>query len=125
MTALTNYAEDALNDHILGTTALTVPTNTYVKMHLGDPGEDATGNPAAETTRKILSWAASSGGAASTDTTVSWSGLAATETWTHFSIWDALTAGNPLMYGALDSSVGVTSGGAAQIASGNLTSTAS
>jgi len=124
MTALTNYAEDKLNDHLLGTTAFTVPTNVYVKMHLGDPGEDATGNAAAETTRKVMSFAASSGGSASTDAAISWTGLAATETWTHFSIWDAVTAGNPLLYGALDASVPVTAAGAATIASGDITSIA-
>jgi hypothetical protein len=29
-----------------------MPTNVYVKLHTGDPGEDATSNAATETTRK-------------------------------------------------------------------------
>ena len=53
MAAMTNFLELEVLDHVLGTAAYTAPTNVYVKLHIGAPGEDATGNPAAETTRKV------------------------------------------------------------------------
>ena len=125
MTAASNYLENAVLDHVFRNTTLTSPTTVYVKMHTGGPGEDCTSNPATETTRKALTFAAASGGSiAATGTPVaSWTSLAATETWTHFSIWDHLTAGNPLAYAALDASMAVTSGGNAQLDSITVTQT--
>lgn len=35
---LSNYLEDALNDHLLGTLALTLPTN-WMSLHSAEPGE--------------------------------------------------------------------------------------
>ncbi len=121
MTALSNYCENALLDHVLGTTAFTKPTNTYVKLHTGDPGEDGTGNAAGETTRKILSWAAASAGSIAIDTALQWTSVASSETYSHVSVWDALTGGNLIAYGALSSSQVVNSGDTFDIASGAIT----
>ena len=120
-----NYLNNKLLDHTFRNTAWTSPTTVYVQMHIGDPGADCVNNGAAETTRKALTFAAASGGSiAATGTPVaSWTSLAATETWTHFSIWDHLTAGNPLAYAALDASMSVTSGGNAQLDSITVTHT--
>lgn len=111
MTA-TNFLELALLDHALATSAYSIPAGTFVKLHLGDPGEDGTANPAAETTRKAVTFAAAAAGSATTTGTpaASWTSVAATETFTHFSIWDAVTAGNPLFTGALSASVAMNAG---------------
>jgi hypothetical protein len=111
MANATNFLEGEVLDHILGTGAYTMPTATFIKLHIGDPGEDATGNPAAETTREEANWSAASGGSAALAATVTWTSVSTSETYSHFSIWDASTAGNPLIYGALDSGVAVTAGG--------------
>ena len=122
MTA-SNYAELKILDHMLGTTAWTMPTQLYIKLHLGDPGEDCTNNAAAETTRKAIDWSSASGGSASTSSTVIWTGLSATETVTHFSLWDASSGGNAIAYGALGSSTALTSGANLDITACTMTVT--
>ena len=115
--SISNYAELKILEHTTGKTAWTMPTNVYVKLHTGDPGEAATSNAATETTRKQASFAAASSGSIATDTTLEWTNVAATETITHWSLWDASTAGNALWTGALSSSAAVTAGDTFQITS--------
>jgi hypothetical protein len=115
--SISNYAELKLLDHVTGRAAFTIPTNVYLKLHLGDPGEDGGNNEAAETTRKITAWATAASGAIATSATVEWTNVAATETYTHWSMWDASTAGNPLWSGELSASAAVTSGDTFQITS--------
>jgi hypothetical protein len=119
--SLTNFLENALLNHIRGGTAYTQPSSLHVKLHLGDPGEDATGNPAGETTRVAVTFGAASGGSMANDAEVLWENVSNTEALTHFSVWDNSTAGNPLGYGALGSTVNITAGEDARFAVGALT----
>lgn len=116
--SLSNYLENELLDHIAGVT-FTAPAGTWVKLHLGDPGEDCTLNPAVEATRKSVSWAVASGGSMSAtgSPVAEWTSVSTTETYSHFSVWDASTAGNALGYGSLSSSVAVTAGDTFQLTS--------
>lgn len=120
MSALTNYLENALLDHIRGGTAFTQPTNLFVKLHIGDPGEDATGNPAGETDRIDVNFGAASGGSMSNSGEVLWTAVSTAETYSHFSIWDASTGGNPLGYAALTTPRTVAVGEDARFAVGAL-----
>ena len=113
--SISNYAELKILEHTTGTTAWTIPTDVYVKLHTGDAGEDGTSNAASEATRKVASWAAASSGSIATDATLEWTNVAATETYSHWSMWDALTSGNCLWTGALSSSAAVTAGDTFQI----------
>lgn len=106
--SISNYAELKLLD-TLGNTSFAV-TSCYVKLHLGDAGEDGTSSPAAETTRKLVSWSAASAGSKATAAVLSWTLVSTTETYTHWSMWDASTAGNCLWTGALSASASVTAG---------------
>lgn len=115
--SISNYAENKILDHATGEAAWTMPTTVYVKLHTGDPGEAATSNAATETTRKSASWAAASSGSIATDATLEWTNVASTETYTHWSLWDASTGGNALWTGALSSSAAVTAGDTFQITS--------
>lgn len=83
----------------------------YLKLHLGDPGASATANASSETSRKALTFGSPSGGS-TVASAVSWTSWAATspETITHYSIWDASTAGNFLISGAFTASKTVTTG---------------
>ena len=110
MAAMTNYLELEVLDHVLGTAAYTAPTNVYVKLHIGAPGEDATGNPAVETTRQLATFNVAASGQATLASTVSWTSVSTTEVYSHWSLWDASTAGNPLLQGALDATVSVNAG---------------
>jgi hypothetical protein len=117
--SISNYAELKLLD-TLGNTSFAVAT-AYVKLHLGDPGEDGTSQPAAETSRKLVSWSAASAGAKSSSAVLSWTNVSTTETYTHWSMWDASTAGNCLWSGALSASASVTAGDTFEITSLTLT----
>lgn len=86
-----NLANSWLN--MLRNVAFAEKANLYVKLHTGDPGSAGTTTASAVTTRSALTLAAASGGAVSlTGTQPSWS-MTTTETITHISIWDNLTAG--------------------------------
>jgi hypothetical protein len=115
--SISNYAELKILEHTTGKTAWTIPSNVYVKLHTGDAGEDGTSNAASETTRKVAAWATASSGAIATSATLEWTNVASTETYSHWSLWDALTSGNCLWTGALSSSAAVTAGDTFQITS--------
>lgn len=122
MSDLSDYLENALLDHIRGGTTYTAPSGLYVKMHTGAAGEAGTANAAGETTRVAATFGtAASGGSISNTVAVQWTGVSTTETWSHFSVWDASTAGNCLFVGALDASKALTSGEDAEFAIGALT----
>lgn len=108
-----NYLEDAIANALRGGgagTSFTAPAAVYAKLHTGDPGEDGTSNAATETTRKAVTFGASSNGVISLSNSPSWTTVAGTETYSYVSLWDASTNGNCLGSGALSSSVSVTAG---------------
>jgi hypothetical protein len=115
--SISNYAELKILEHTTGKTAWTIPSNVYVKLHTGDAGEAGTTNAATEDTRKVAAWATASSGSIATSATLEWTNVAATETYSHWSLWDASTAGNCLWTGALSSSAAVTAGDTFQITS--------
>ena len=113
--SISNYAELKLLD-TLGNTSCAV-TTCYVMLHLGDPGEDGTSQAATETTRKAVSWSSAASGSKASSATLTWTNVAATETYTHWSMWDNSTAGNCLWTGALSASASVTAGDTFEITS--------
>lgn len=113
--SISNYAELKILGHTTGQTAWTAPTTTYVKLHTGDPGEDCTANAATNTSRQSAAWSAASAGAIAVSAAITWTNVSTTETYTYWSLWDNLTAGNPLWSGALSSSAAVTAGDTFQI----------
>lgn len=115
--SISNYAELKILDHTTGRAAWTAPSGVYLKLHTGDAGEDGTANAATETTRKVVTFSAAASGSIASSATVSWTSVAATETYSHWSLWDASTAGNCLWTGALSSSASVTAGDTFQITS--------
>ena len=124
MTAASDYAEVKILDHLLGTTAWTMPSAVYVKLHIGAAGEDGTANAAAETTRKVVTFGGAAAGSAANDSTITWTAVAASETYSHWSLWDAATVGNCLLNGTLGSSAVMEAGDTYEIAIGDLTVTA-
>jgi len=113
--SISNYAELKILDHTTGRAAWTNPTNVYVKLHTADPGEAATSAAATEATRKVAAWSAAASGAIATSATLEWTNVSTTETYSHWSLWDDVTAGNALWTGALSTSAAVTAGDTFQI----------
>ena len=116
---ISNYGELAfLNTLRNSSCAVAQP---YVKLHTGDPGEDGTNNAATESTRKSVSFSAASSGSMASSATVTWTNVSTTETYSHWSLWDASSSGNCLWTGAFSSSASVTAGDTFQITSLTLT----
>jgi hypothetical protein len=115
--SISNYAELKILDHTTGTASWTMPSGVYVKLHTGDPGEAGTSNAATEATRKVITFSAASSGSIASAATIEWTNVSTTETYSHWSLWDASTSGNCLWTGALSSSAAVTAGDTFQITS--------
>ena len=69
----------------------------FIQLHVGDPGGSGTANPAIETTRKAVTFGAASNSAGVSTMTntaqVQWTNIAGSQDATHFTIWNAATAG--------------------------------
>lgn len=111
MSAASDFAENEIADWLGANGAPGSVTNVYVQLHTGAPGEAGTSNVATETTRNEATFNAASGGVISLSATVSWTNVAATETISHVSLWDASTAGNCLVTAALTQSQDLSAGG--------------
>ena len=105
MSALSDYLENEILDHILGTGAYTMPTNVYVGLSTGSFNDDNSGTELSGSgyTRKVASFGAASSGTASND---------------------ASTSGNLLIHGALTSSKVIESGDILKVAVGDMDITA-
>lgn len=124
--SISNHAEDALLNAIGGTSY--AASGTYLKLHTGDPSETGTANAADEKDLVAISFSAASGGSMGSSSTATWVDVAAAETYTHWSLWDANTvdgsnepSGNCLWTGALSGSATVAAGDTFQITSLTLT----
>jgi len=127
MSAMSDYLENEILDHILGTGAYTMPTTVYVGLSTGsfnddNSGTELTGNGYA---RVSISFGAAASGTASNDAAVEFS--AATGSWgtvSHFGLFDASSSGNLLIHGALTASKVIETGDILKIAIGDMDITA-
>lgn len=92
---------NSLLDALFNATNYTAPTDSYIKLHVGDPGAAGASNAAVETTRKQVSWAAASGGSIANDVAVTWTNISGSEDASHFSLWDHVSAGNYIASGTV------------------------
>lgn len=124
MSAASNYLENEVLDHVLGTGAYTMPSQCYLALYSSNPNEDNSGSELSGSgyARQAVDFDAASGGTAalSADATFTASGGSWLEA-THFAIFDASTAGNMLIYGALASSRTAADGDSIVFAAGALT----
>jgi len=118
-TGLSAYLANKFLDAVGNATAYSA-SNVYVKLHVGDPGAAGTANPATETTRKEVTFSASSTGSIASDADVIWTNIAGSQDATHFTAWDNLTTGNFLFSGTITGNA-YTAGDTYTIASGSLT----
>jgi len=127
MSAISNYLENALLNATLRNTTYTSPTTVYAALFTTDPtdagsGSECTGSGYA---RKAITFAAPSNGV-TTNSAAACEFDQATGSWgtlTHFAIFDALTTGNMLYYGALTTSKTIESGDVFKFATSSVTVT--
>lgn len=93
--SLSAYLENKLLDHLRGV-PYAPPAGLYVQNHVGDPGEAGLLRQAANKERQQALFDAADGGVMKNSAVLSWAKLPAAETYSHFSVWDALSAGNCL-----------------------------
>ena len=93
----------------------------YIKLHVGAPGAAGTSNPAGNTTRKAISMAVAASGAITSDTDTDWTAgeVNTNEDYTHFSIWDNVSAGNFVASGIVTANA-ILSGDTFKIPAGDL-----
>lgn len=109
MTDFSNYAENAVLDHVLSNTAMTQPTSLQLSLHTGDPGEDGTLNEVTggSYAKQAITFGAAAAGVATMSNSPSFTNMPAA-TVTHIAIWDQ--GANCLFIGDLSASKTVNSG---------------
>lgn len=120
-----DYAENKVNELLVGKTAFTLPT-AYVALYTAAPsdsggGTEVTGGSYARKSTAGADWAASSGGSIANAAVITF--VTATGSWgtvTHFGVFDAATVGNLLWWGALGTSKVIGTGDSASWAIGAL-----
>lgn len=118
---LSNYLENKVLDHILGTTSYTMPATPFLALYTVAPTDSTSGTEVTggSYSRKSVSFSAASSGTATNSANVDFTGMP-TATVVAVAVCDASTGGNILVYGSLTSSKTVTSGDTLRIASGDL-----
>jgi hypothetical protein len=127
-----NYAEDKVNELLVGKTAFTLPS-TWLALYTSDPtetgsaGTEVTGTGYARKATVGADWGASSGGVIANANALtfpqaggSWGGGSPI---THWALRDASTGGNMLIYGTVTTPKVVASGDTPSFAAGTLTHT--
>ena len=128
MSAITDFLELELLDHVFRNSAYTPPSNVYVALHTGDPGEtgallELSGDGYARTVVTFGAPTDAGDGNSQVTNSAAVTFPAATADWgtvTHFSLWDASSAGNCLWKGALTESRAIVNTDEARFATGTL-----
>ena len=127
MSGMSDYLENEILDHILGTGSYTMPSNVYIALSTGSFGDDNSGTELSGSgyARQAITFAAASSASAASNATVTFP--TATGSWgaiSHYGIYDASTSGNLLIHGAFAASKTIGSGDVLRVNSGDLTVTA-
>lgn len=122
--ALSDYLENKLLDHSLGTAAYTMPSTVYVALFTADPTDANAGTEVSGGgyERQAVTFNAASGGSTSNSADVIFP--VATASWGTIGwegIYDAATGDNLLWHGAPNTAKSITTDDQYKIAAGNLT----
>jgi hypothetical protein len=123
MSAMSDYLENEILDHILATGSYTAPTAVYVGLSTASFADDNSGTELSGSgyARVAATFGAAASGTASNSAAIEFP--AATGSWgtvSHFGIFDASTAGNLLIHGAFTASKVIASGDILKISTGDL-----
>ncbi|MFH1557658.1 MAG: hypothetical protein ABII76_22855 [Pseudomonadota bacterium] len=103
-----NYLENKLLDHALGTTTYSKPSAVYLGLFTADPGEAGSGTEVAGLgyARQYVQFTAASSGASENTSLITFPQATggAWGTITHWALFDASTSGNMLISGAFTAS---------------------
>jgi hypothetical protein len=116
-----NYLENKLIDHSLGTTTFTKPTTVYAALYTVAPSDSSAGTEVTggSYARQAITFSAASSGSTSNNTNVDFNTMPAV-TVVSVAVLDDPTAGNMLYHGTLTTNRTVLDGDSIRIASGAL-----
>ena len=107
MSQMSNYLENELLDHTLGTGSFTMPATIYLALFTSNPTDAGSGTEVSGSgyARQAITFGAASSGTATNSSQETFTASGGNfGTVTHIGIYDASSAGNLLVYGALTSS---------------------
>lgn len=106
---------------ILNGTAFSGFSTPFVQLHTGLPGAAGTTNIAGNNTRQATgAFAAPSGGSTTNSSAINWTSVSTSETYSHVSVWSAVTSGTFICSGSISASA-ITAGQNFQIPAGGMT----
>ena len=129
MSAASDYLENKVLDHFLGTASTSAPATVYLALFTSDPTDAGSGTEVSTSgtaySRQSIAFSSASSGSTSNSADVEFSQATGSGfgTVTHFGIFDASTAGNLLFHGSLTASKTIDAGDVFKIASSNLSIT--
>ena len=124
---MSDYLENKILDHILGTTAYTAPTTVYIGLATASFADDNSGTELTGNNYSRVSAAFDAAASGTADNTAAIEFAAATGSWGSvgfFGIFDAASGGNLLIHGAFTTAKTIASGDVLKIAAGDLDITA-
>ena len=123
MSEMSDYLENALLDHALGTTTLALTADVFLALFTSDPTDDGSGTEVSGNgyARQTMAMGSAVGGIASNTAAESFTASGGNfGTVTHAAIFDALTVGNLLFHTPLDAPEVVNDGGTLTFAIGDV-----
>lgn len=127
MSAMSDYLENKVLDHVLGTTSYTMPSTVYIGLSTGSFADDNSGTELSGNAYARQSIAFDAAASGTTDNTAAVDFPVATGSWgtvSHYGLFDASSGGNLLIHGAFTASKTVDSGDVLRISAGELDITA-
>lgn len=127
MSAMSDYLENEILDHILSVGSYTMPSAVYVGLSTGSFGDDNSGTELSGSnySRVAATFSAAASGTTSNSAAIEFA--AATGSWgsiSHFGVFDAASSGNLLIHGAFSSAKTIENGDVLKISTGDLDITA-
>ena len=127
MSAMSDYLENKILDHVLRNTAYTSPTTVYIGLSTGSFGDDNSGTELTGNNYSRVSIAFDAASSGTTDNTSNVEFAAASGSWGSvgfYGLFDASTSGTLLIHGAFSSAKTIATGDILRINAGELDITA-
>jgi hypothetical protein len=120
--SFSNYLENKVLDHVFGGVAYTAPATLYVGLFTSSPGETGSGTEVSggSYARQTIAFTVTGSQASNTAAVEFPTATASWGTVTFAAIYDALSGGNLLAYGALTTSKTIDSGDVFRIPAGDF-----
>jgi hypothetical protein len=120
--SFSNYLENKVLLHVFGATAYTAPSTLYVALFTSDPGETGSGTEVSggSYARQTITFTVTGNQASNTSAVEFPTATGSWGTITYAAVYDALSSGNLLAYGALTTPKTIASGDVLRIPAGDF-----